>query len=202
MKRVVFIVIAAVLIGGYLYYRSFISGPKYSLLQAKEAATNHNVEAFEKYVDIESLTGSLIDQAMQQSSLVSQLMPGLNIAEGSLNFIKPQLAHAARQEVQQYIETGEIDGGINGRRPLISIAAIAGAIIGEDSEFKEVAYTKEDGDHAYVGLKFTQPKYDTTMVIEIKMQDKGDYWQATELTNIGELLHHFTRLEKQRLLKR
>lgn len=202
MKRFVFIALAVALIGGFLYYRSFISGPKYSLLQAKEAAQSHNVEAFEKYVDIESLTSSLIDQATQQSGLLSQLIPGLGIAKSSLNFIKPQLAKAARKEVQQYIETGKIDGGINGRKPLISIAAIAGAIIGDGSEFKEVVYVKEEGDHAFVGLEFTQPKYDTTMVIEIKMQDQGDYWQATELTNIGDLLQHITRLEKKRLLNR
>lgn len=202
MKRIVFIVLAVALLGGFLYYRSFISGPKYSLLQAKEAATSHNVEAFEKYVDIESLTGSLIDQATQQGGLVSQIIPGLSLAKNSLDFMKPQLAKAARIEVQQYIETGKINGGLSGHKPLISIAAIAGVIIGYGTEFKEVAYVKEDGDNAFVGLEFTQPKYDTTVVIEVKMQDKGDYWQATELTNIGDLLQKIARLEKQHLLDR
>src|SRR5688572_10269934 len=153
MKRFVFIILAIALIGGFLYYRSFISGPKYSLLQAKEAAQNHNVEAFEKYVDVESLTGSLIDQAMQQSSLISQFMPGFGIAKSSLNYLKPQLIKAARQEVRQYIETGNIKGGLNEHNPFISIAAIGGAIIGEGSEFKQVAYVKEEDNHAFVGLE-------------------------------------------------
>jgi hypothetical protein len=40
------------------------------------------------------------------------------------------------------------------------------------------------------------------MVLEIKMLDKGDYWQATELTNVGELMKHVMRMEKHRLLNR
>jgi hypothetical protein len=139
---------------------------------------------------------------MQHSGLINQFMPGFGIAKGSLNYLKPQLAKAARQEIRQYIRTGNIQGGLNEHNPFISIAAIAGAIIGEGSEFKDVAYVKKEDNHAFVGLEFTQPKYDTTMVIEIKMQDQGDYWQATELTNIGDLLQQIGRLEKNRLLDR
>jgi hypothetical protein len=202
MKKFVFIALTVALLGGFLFYRSFISGPKYSLLQAKAAVKSHNVDAFEKYVNVESLISNLIDQAIQPNGFVNQLIPNLGIAENSLTFIKPQLAKAVRLEVRHYIETGEINGGINGRNPLLSIAAIAGAIIGDGSEFKEIAYVKEEGDHAFVGLEFNQPKYDTTMIIEIKMQNQGDYWQATELTNIGDLFQHIGRLEKQKFLNR
>lgn len=201
MKKIFLLLLAVGLIGGYLYYRSFLSGPKYSLLQAKEAAQSHNVAEFEKYVNIESLTASLVDQMTEQRSLVSKFIPGLNLGKSALNFLKPQLAKAARNEVQNYIETGKVNMNAAGHKPLISLGAIAGAIISDSSEFKGIDYVKETGEEALVGLKFTQPKYDTTMILEIKMLDKGDYWQATELTNVGELAKHVVRLEKQRLLK-
>lgn len=202
MKKILLILLVIGLIGGYLYYRSFLTGPKYSLLQAKEAVQSHNMAEFEKYVDVESLTGSLVDQVMQQRSLISKFIPGLGIAKGAIDFLKPQLARAARNEVQHYVETGKVNVNAAGKKPLFSLAAIAGALISDSSEFKGIEYVKENGDQALVGLKYTQPRYDTTMVLEIKMLDKGDYWQATELTNIGELVKHVTRLEKNRLMNR
>ena len=202
MKKIIVGILLLVLVGGYLYYRSFISGPKYSLLRAKEAAQAHNMAEFEKYVDVKSLTSSLIDQVAQQQSVISSLVPGLGIAKGALNYLKPTLANAAHSEVKHYIETGEISPAVrSGRKPVLSIAAVAGKIIGDNSEFRGISYIKQSGETALVGLEFTQPKYDTTMVLEIKMIDKGDYWQATELTNTGLLLKHVARLEKQRYLK-
>ena len=202
MKKIIVGILLLVLVGGYLYYRSFVSGPKYSLLQAKEAAQAHNMAEFEKYVDVKSLTSSLIDQVAQQQSVISGLVPGLGVAKGALNYLKPTLANAAHSEVKHYIETGEISPAVrSGRKPVLSIAAVAGKIIGDNSEFRGISYIKQSGETALVGLEFTQPKYDTTMVLEIKMIDKGDYWQATELTNTGLLLKHVARLEKQRYLK-
>ncbi len=203
MKKILLFVLVIALLGGYLYYRNFVSGPKYSLLQAKEAVQNHNMQEFEKYVDVSSLTSSLVDQVAQQQSFISTLVPGLGVAKGALNYLKPALAKAAHSEVRHYVETGEISKEARqGRKPVLSLAAIAGKIISDSSEFKGISYVKESGETALVGLEFTQPKYDTTMVLEIKMLDKGDYWQATELTNTGLLLRHVARLEKQRMLKR
>ena len=203
MKKILLFVIILALFGGYLYYRSFVSGPKYSLLQAKEAVQSHNMADFEKYVDVKSLTGSLIDQVAQQQSVISTLVPGLGIAKGALNYLKPTLANAAHSEVKHYVETGEVSQAARtGRKPVLSLAAIAGKIISDSSEFKGISYINESGETALVGLEFSQPKYATTMVLEIKMIDKGDYWQATELTNTGLLLKHIARLEKQRLLNR
>lgn len=203
MKKILIGLVLLLLLGGYLYYRSFVSGPKYSLLQAKEAAEAHNLTEFEKYVDVKSITSSLIDQVAQQQSVISSLVPGLGIAKGALNYLKPTLANAAHTEVKHYIETGEVSPAARtGRKPILSLAGLAGKIISDSSEFRGIAYVKESGETALVGLEFTQPKYDTTLVLEIKMIDKGDYWQATELTNTGVLLKHVARLEKQRLFKR
>ena len=51
-----------------------------------------------------------------------------------------------------------------------------------------------------MGLEFTQPRYDTTLVLEVKMLDQGGHWQATEITNTGAILQHVARMEKRRLV--
>ena len=55
---------------------------------------------------------------------------------------------------------------------------------------------------ALVGLEFSQPRYDTTAVVEVKLLKQPDgHWQAKQLTNVGELVQGVARLEKRRLLK-
>ncbi|PJJ48350.1 DUF2939 domain-containing protein [Hymenobacter chitinivorans] len=206
MKKIVLLLLLAALgVGGYLYYRSLTTGPEYSLMQAAKATQDHDMAAFERYVDVNSVTGSLVDQVTSQSSALGLLNPGSFAFKGALRLLKPQLAKAAHKEVQNYVESGSLEAAAAAqpdRLVKVSLAGLASKVVSNDSQFKDIKYVNEQGDKALVGIEITQPKYDTTMVIEVKMQDKGDYWQVKEITNTGELLKHVARLEKDRLLKR
>ena len=197
MKKILLIGLVLALLLGYLYYRSFVSGPKYALLQAKEAVQNHDMAAFEKYVNVTALTNSLVDQVTETPGLTENFIPGLRLSKSMTNLLKPTLAQAARTEVKNYVETGRINSQLEGNEMFFSLAAIAGTIVSDDSQFKGLAYVQENNGEARVGLEFTQPKFDTTVVLEIKMADRGNYWQATEFTNAGQLLQHLIRLQNK-----
>jgi len=206
MKRIILLLlVVAVAVGGYFYFQSLKGGPHYALMQAANAARTHDMATFERYVDVESVTGSLVDQVANQGSVLGVLNPGGMVFKGALRMMKPQLTQAARKEVQQYIETGSLQGAAAAAKSKgvmnISLAGLAGQVVSTDSKFKDVKYVKEEGEQALVGLEFTQPKYDTTMVVELKMNNRGDHWQVTEVTNTGDLLKQVARLEKKRLLK-
>lgn len=202
-KAILALLLAAIVIGGYLYYRSLTTGPEYSLLQAAKAVHDHDSAAFERYVDVSSVTSNLVDQVADQGSALGILNPGGIAMKGALRLLKPQLTRAAQQEVQRYVETGSVQaaaaasskGALN-----VSVLGLAGTVVSPESTFKGVKYTRQEGEQALVGLEFTQPRYDTTMVLEVKMLDKGDHWQATEITNTGAILKHVARMEKQRLV--
>lgn len=205
MKRLVLLlVLAAVVVGGYLYYREVTTGPKFALGQAVKALHDHDVNSFEKYVDVESVTGSLVDQVADQSKVMGLVIPGGGlVTRGLLGLAKPQLAKAARKEMEHFVETGSLEAAAASqpeRKVKVSMAGLASKVISPESSFKGVKYVNEQGEQALVGLEFTQPKYDTTMVLEVKMRDRGDYWQVTEITNLGQALGHVARLEKQRLM--
>ncbi|UOQ73378.1 DUF2939 domain-containing protein [Hymenobacter cellulosilyticus] len=206
MKKIVLLLFLAVLgVGGYLYYRSLTTGPEYSLMQAAKATQNHDMAAFERYVDVSSVTGSLVDQVTSQSSALGLLNPGSFAFKGALRLLKPQLSKAAHKEIENYVQSGSLEAAAAAqpdRLVKVSLAGLASKVVSTDSQFKDIKYVNEQGENALVGIEITQPKYDTTMVIEVKMQDKGDYWQVKEITNTGELLKHVARLEKDRLLKR
>lgn len=205
MKKILLLgVLLLVLAGGYWYYRSMYAGPQYSLMKAAAAVQTHNVAAFEQYVDVESVASDIVDQVTAQSTVLKLLAPGGTAFVSSLRLLKPQLAAAARKEVQRYVETGSVEAAAaaSSQRPLnVSILELAGKVVGPNSRFKEVKYVKEDNNgQALVGLEFTQPKYDTTLVLELKMLKRDDHWQVTQVTNTGELIRYVARLEKQRML--
>ncbi len=203
-KLLLFALLLALVGGGYYYYRTLKGGPSGSLVAAAAAVQTHDMGTFEKYVDINSVTSHLVDDVTQQSSMLTSLMPGGSLLMGgAIRLLKPTLAKAAHNEVQRYVETGSLEAAAAAapkRLVNISLTGLAGKVVSPDSEFKGVKYTREEGDNAFVGLEVTQPRYDTTMVVEVKMRRQGDHWQMTQITNSGELLRGVARLEKKRLL--
>lgn len=202
-KALLVLLLVGLALGGFFYYRQLSTGPAYSLMQAAKAVNDHDPAAFERYVDVSSVTNNLVDDVTEQSSVLGLLNPGGFAMKGTLRLLKPQLAQAARQEVQRYVETGSVEAAAAAapkKLVNVSLMGLAGKVVGNDSQFKGIKYTREEGEQALVGLEFTQPRYDTTLVLEVKMLNKGDYWQATEITNTTDILKHVARMEKQHLL--
>ena len=205
MKKLLLLVLLLALVGGgYYYYRTLKSGPNGALVAAAAAVQTHDMASFEKYVDVASVTSHLVDDVTQQGSALTSLMPGGSLLMGgAMKLLKPALAKAAHNEVQRYVETGSLEAAQAAapkRLVNVSLTGLASKVVSPDSEFKGVKYTREEGDNAFVGLEVTQPRYDTTMVVEVKMRRQGDHWQMTQITNSAELLRGVARLEKKRLL--
>ena len=203
-KLLLFALLLALVGGGYYYYRTLKGGPGGSLVAAAAAVQTHDMASFEKYVDVNSVTSHLVDDVTQQSSTLTSLMPGGSLVMGgAMRLLKPTLAKAAHNEVQRYVETGSLEAAAAAapkRLVNISLTGLASKVVSPDSEFKGVKYTREEGDNAFMGLEVTQPRYDTTMVVEVKMRRQGDHWQLTQIMNSAELLRGVARLEKKRLL--
>lgn len=205
MKKLLLLVLLLALgAGGYFYYQSLKQGPKGALVLAAAAVQAHDMATFERYVDVNSVTTHLVDDVTQQGAVLTALVPGGGLLMGgAMRLLKPTLAKAAHQEVQRFVETGSLESAAAAapkRLVNVSLTGLAGKVVGPDSEFKGVKYSREEGNNAYVGLEITQPKYDTTMVVEVKLRRQGDHWQMTQIMNSGELLRNVAQLEKKRLL--
>ena len=205
MKKLLLLVLLLALgTGGYFYYQSLKQGPKGALVLAAAAVQAHDMTTFERYVDVNSVTAHLVDDVTQQGAVLTDLVPGGGLLMGgAMRLLKPTLAKAAHQEVQRFVETGSLESAAAAapkRLVNVSLTGLAGKVVGPDSEFKGIKYSREEGDNAYVGLEIIQPKYDTTMVVEVKLRRQGDHWQVTQIINSGELLRDVAQLEKKRLL--
>ena len=207
MKKILpLVILAAIALGGYYYFQTLKNGPKGALAQAAAAVEAHDMTKFEQYVDVNSLTSHLVDDVVSQGSAITSLVPGGSLGVGlAMRFLKPALAKGAHNEVQRYVETGSLEGSADGeagspKRPLVSLAGLAGKVVSPETKFKGIKYSREEGDNAYLGIELTQPKYDTTMVVELKMRRVGESWKAVQIMNTRELLQNAARLEKRRLV--
>ena len=204
-KLLLFIVVAALAASAYYYAKSKKNGPTGALVQAAAAVQMHDVATFEKFVDVGSVTSHLVDDVASQGSALTALVPGGGLMMGgALRLLKPALANAARTEVQRYVETGSLEAAAEAvpqRGVDLSVLGLVSKVVGPGSKFKGIKYATEQGEQALVGIEFTQPRYDTTAVVEVKMRHLGDHWQLTEITNTGELLRRAARLEKRQMLK-
>ena len=206
MKRLLlFVVTLALAAGAYYYAKSKKDGPTGALVQAAAAVQTHDVAAFEKFVDVGSITSHLVDDMTSQGAAITGLVPGGGLMMGgAMRLLKPALANAARSEVQHYVETGSLEAAAEAapkRGMNLSVLGLVGKVVGPGSKFKGIKYATEQGEQAMVGIEFTQPRYDTTMVVEVKMRHRSDHWQMTEITNTKDLLRQAASLEKRQLLK-
>lgn len=207
MKRVLLIILLLAVAGaGYYYFTYLRSTPVAALMQAARAVQTHDVATFERFVDVDALTGGVVDDVATHSSLVSALVPGGGFMfRSSLGLLKPQLAKAAHAEVRRFVETGSVEAAeatAPKRLVNISFLGLAGRVAGPDSHFKGIKYSNEQGDEARVGIEFTQPRYDTTMIAEMLLRRQADgHWRAERITNTDAMLRQVTRQERKRLLK-
>jgi hypothetical protein len=205
-KALLFGLLIAIVAGGYWYYRTVVSGsPQYSLAQAANAVRTHDVATFERYVDVDGVARNLVDQIAAESSELQGLNINQEMLQSALRLLKPQLAKSAQREVRRFVETGSPEQAAATAQPMggmnLSVLGLAGRVIGPNPQFKGIKYVNEEDAQTLVGLEFTQPQYDTTLVVELKMLNQGDYWRVTEISNTGALIKHTARLEKQRLLE-
>lgn len=207
MKRLLLLVLLLILAaGGYYYLHYLRNTPVSALMQAARATQTHDVVTFERYVDVDALTNNAVDEVASHSVLLGALVPGGGIAlRGRLSLLKPQLAKAAHAEARRFVETGSVEAAeATAPRRLINVSLLgmAGRIVWPQSSFKGIKYTTERGNNAWVGIEFTQPRYDTTMIAEVMLQRQPDgRWQAKRISNLGAMLEQVARLEKRKLGK-
>jgi hypothetical protein len=196
------VLLLALLGGGGYYY--WTTTPQYSLRAIAQAVKQHDLPAFEKYVDMESVSTRAVDQllavTMNDPEEVQNDFAGF--AQGMIEMLKPQLVKAINSEVENFVEKGNVEAAKNQEKngPAVVKDLLNKA---EDNSMKVMGtkYVKKEGNIAIVGLEIKVPEYDSTLVVDLKMRDMGNYWQLAELSNLGDVINENERLEKAKLDK-
>lgn len=190
------IVLIVILATGSILYWQYTKTPKYSLWQAKKAIDQHDLASFEKYVDVEGICSSAIDQLLEKISDTEKPKDeweklGQTIGKGLVTVLKPQLSKIVKQQISDLVEKGEFEVKKNkaeSKKSTFSLSNFLNKIGDVKNSFGHIEYIKKEGKIAYVRLKFHMDKQDTPLIIDLKMINLGNYWQVAKITNFSNIL--------------
>lgn len=192
-------------VGGIIYW-NYTGTPEYSLSQVEKAIEQRDLTSFQKYVDIEGVVNSLVDQVIEFTSAQYENeakdeweQMGVELGKKLVKILKPTLVEILKQQILMYIQTGKINNDES--KGNISTLKLWDKINREKSALRGISYVKKEGKNAYVGLELFQEKYDTSLTLSLKMINKGGYWQIVEIVDLLEFLKKLDELETQRIAK-
>lgn len=187
--------LASALVAGLAYWY-WTRQPAYSLRQVQKAVERHDATAFQKYVDVEAVISSAVDQTISASLKESGGADSLGgaLGAGLVQMMKPRLVEAARAGLLSAVEgkPGTTEAAAkSGETPFSRVFANPSAFT--------VGETTVDGKVASVKVRFRSDWHEQDFTAVVRMRDAGNYWQVTEVANLADLIAEAKRAE-QRLL--
>ncbi|GMA99462.1 hypothetical protein [Pelosinus sp. IPA-1] len=208
-KYFIFALVTVIFIScfGYWYW---LRTPQYSLKIIKDAVETHDLQKFEKHVDIETLVSRVIDQVLDSKVNNKNEVQDEQtnaFAAGLIKMLKPQFVLMAKDQIRSYVEKGSTETqpknnqpkNKNESTPNFSINDIYKNNGGGSVDFKGIEYVNKDGKIAIVGLKLFYPKLNSDVILELKMREMDGYWQIAEINNLSAFMLKLEELEKNKL---
>ncbi len=170
--------------------------PKHSLIAAGNAIQNFDANAVDKYIDISSIINSAIDVAAKQEvkGISKEEIMGMTAAKMIIvpiakQFILEGIRQAANSEYKEYVKLVKVKE----YKILSNKEGIATA---------KVTFNFEDAKQFALDKNLvpeeTKPYMeDTETTLMLKMQQNGEYWQITEITNLDELMKKYAPLYEE-----
>ncbi|MDY6350405.1 MAG: hypothetical protein SPL62_07940 [Selenomonas sp.] len=174
-------VIVAIILGGVgFYYGYYVRTPEYSLNIIRDSIKKHDVNTFEKYVNIDKVSNSYIDETID-FAIEEQKGLSAKDAEDARFYIekdKPSHVSDIKNIILNAVE-GKSDAPDADPNDIRDIT--------KDSKVRGIAYVKKDGNKATVGIKVNDEILEDNYVIEFLMEQLSDgKWQVTEILNLKE----------------
>ncbi|WP_281674795.1 hypothetical protein [Veillonella tobetsuensis] len=191
------VAVVAIILGWYFLY--FTKTPVYSLNLAREAVEKHDVNAFKKHVDMDSIIGSSYDDvvAMQLEDPEIKNSPFRDLAEVMFQGLKPKIVPILSNEIYSAIAKQPENSEQNAREKQAADEMKEKTGV-KDLEFKSIGSATVDGNSAVVPVTFNSQELnqDVTFNLAMKKLDDGT-WQAVKINNFKEFLALVEQHEKQ-----
>jgi hypothetical protein len=192
----------------YLHYRN---SPRYALAQIRSAVERHDRLRFERYVDVDRFSTTLVDQltghiaaeSFRQSPGSENGMGALGSALGMglLERLKPAMVEAVRSSMRESVQNGSLAGlfakpARDGEVDLQRLGSTMG--VGKDV-FLGVGGIRQDGSTALVDLRVRPILLDTVLTVSLRMEKTNGTWRVVAPDNLTSYLATLSRLQEAKL---
>ena len=205
MKKILYLAIflLIIIILGIFFWKLMIS-PQYSLKKLEIAIEEHDVIAFNKYIDLDETVDDIIVQTWNYYT--SREATGSRwdeirseIGNSLLSVVKPNIKEIIKDEILAYIKTGQWSGNDPDNKDGITAAVfniVKEKIDPTQWDQQSINYTEIEDDIAYIGLTYYDKNKETNFIVEVKMRDMRGYWQIIEIPNISSIINAFQNIDK------
>ena len=194
MKMLVRVLPLLALVIAIVYFFIYKQMPEYSLQQIKKAAEQHDQQKFEKFVDVPALSESLARQfLMYNAAGKSETLVEPSLQTAVKKYSDPDLNQTFQTIVVDYVQNGkygddaETDGISTETSPAAMLMQLQDYVVSK-LEFEGFCTVDKNDGMADVTADFHMPQKGTTLKLQMKMVDKGKYWQIVEITNLNDFL--------------
>lgn len=197
-KKVVLGAFVAILcvVGFYFFY--WVRTPAYSLNIIREAWAKHDINTFEKHVDLDRVVDKGFD-SMLSAYLGKEGKDATDVlVSGIVNLVKPTLVSELKQVIVDRVKGTEAEGEQNKTTEVMRKIGFAKDTGGNISylTLKDTSVSFQEGDDATVLLKVYDRQVDKIFDVKLLMSQLSDgKWRVKEIGNLGE---YFVEYEKEK----
>lgn len=200
------IVISAAL---FYYFMYWCKTPLYAVNEVRDSMQNHNVEKFEKYVDLHSvLDKAFEDVIMAESKINNDNVASNAFAMGILRMIKPAVVDLLVEETKASIanqnteQKQTVSGNASHKDPIADAmrSNLEKKLSLDKLKLKDISLEDSKEGQAVVNLVITHKELNKDFELKMKMVlTEDNVWQIKEFTNLVDFIYELDRAEKAAL---
>ncbi len=197
-QKIAVAAISVVICAALFYFFYYTKTPVYSMKLIGEAVQKHDLETFERHVDVKHMVGKLFDDYVEKESKDKNgSLAGNAFAIGLVNALKP--AAVAEMQDAIYAAVAKKEAAPQQKQSKINVLERFKRDK-KAAELKDVSTISKSGDTAVVGVKYHNRKVDKDYTVNVKMEKMNDgKWRAKELANLLEVLDRTEKDEAEKL---
>lgn len=191
------ILLVLIIIGGSLaYFNFYVKTPEYTLKAVQEAVENHDINEFNKYVDVDSVvagvTNNMVDGIIATQS---NLPEEAKIAMNSLaTMFKAPLNASLQEGLNNFVKTGNWQSGNltdDGQGAMIDsdMILVQSGIADLSFESIENIDVNKDNGTAKAQIKAMQAEMNKAFIFDVTLEEQADgYWKIVSVDNFDEFI--------------
>lgn len=196
MERIFLLLLLVVMVGFGVWRYMYVASPEYALEQVHESIQHGDLAAFDKYVDLEVITGQAYDELTKDMFAYDDDLSDSNklMFEAFYQNIRPQVAQGTADLIRAMVVKGEwvppvADDILKGRQLGIDYEYLIHRSQLRNTELIKINEIQENGNTANGSIDIRDTCTDTKYTLHIKLaKNEDDVWQVVQITNYRDYL--------------
>ena len=190
--------LVAVLIAAVIVVAIALAGPspQTSLEKAGAALISRDAQAFDDYVDFQSILGDWTDQAasswLSNNNSAGNALVANGLVAGFKSLLLPQLASSMEQEIlnHQVSDQPQTNGTDNTANNYMTSFISNGihTLITSQLQYRGIAAQTKTGAEAMLDVRLATSLSSNPFIVQVRMQRVGDHWRIVAIPDVARLL--------------